>query len=89
MSAVTDPATPANAVGPMVTMAEIEARFNQEWVLLQDPETTPGPGEIRSGTLLYHSPNRDELYRKALELRPKHSAIFYVGEPPDDLVFVL
>lgn len=88
MSAVTDPATSA-AAGDTVTMAEIAARFDGEWVLLQDPETTPGPGEILGGTLLYHNPDRDELYRKALELRPKHSAIFYVGQPSEDMAFAL
>ena len=61
-----------------MSVAEIHAKFESEWVLLEDPETTKGL-EVRSGKVLWHSKDRDEVYRKALELRPKHSAILYTG----------
>jgi hypothetical protein len=41
------------------------------------------------GTVLSHSPNRDEVYRKARELRPQHSAILYTGTLPDETAVVL
>ncbi len=63
----------------VMSMAEIQARFDSEWVLLEDPETTQLQ-EVESGRVLWHSKDRGELYRKALELRPKHSAILYTGE---------
>ena len=62
----------------MMSIGEIHARFQPEWVLLEDPETTESL-EVKSGRLLWHSKDRDEVYRKAMELRPKHSAIFYTG----------
>ena len=72
----------------MMSIAEIHDRFQSEWVLLEDPETTESL-EVKSGKLLWHSKDRDEVYRKALELRPKHSAILYTGTIPEDAVIIL
>ncbi len=69
-------------------LEEIERRFDSEWVLLEDPETTPDL-EIIRGKVLWHSKDRDEVYRKAIELRPKHSAILYTGTIPEDMVVIL
>ena len=71
-----------------MSVAEIHAKFESEWVLLEDPETTKGL-EVTSGKVLWHSKDRDEVYRKALELRPKHSAILYTGTIPEDAVIIL
>ena len=72
----------------VMSMPELEARFDSEWVLLEDPETTESL-EVTSGKVLWHSKDRDEVYRKALELRPKHSAILYMGGIPDDMEFLI
>ena len=42
-----------------------------------------------SGKVLFHSPDREEVYRKAIELRPEHFAFRYLGELPEDMAFVL
>ena len=75
-------------MGEVMSLAEIHARFKSEWVLLEDPKTTEFL-EVKSGTVLWHSKDRDEVYRKARELRPKHSAILYTGTLPDGAVVVL
>ncbi len=62
----------------MMTIQEIEERYKSEWVLLEDPEMTPSLEVIRA-RVLWHSKDRDEVWRKALELRPKHSAVLYMG----------
>lgn len=67
---------------------DIQTRFESEWVLLEDPETTDAL-EIKSGKVLWHSKDRDEVYRKARELRPKHSAILYTGVLPEDAAIIL
>lgn len=72
----------------VMSMAEIQARFESEWILLEDPETTETL-EVKSGKVLWHSKDRDEVYRKARELRPKHSAILYTGKLPEDMAVVL
>ncbi len=72
----------------VMSLAEIHARFESEWVLLEDPDTTESM-EVKGGKLLWHSKDQDEVYRKARELRPKHSAILYTGKLPEDTAVVL
>ncbi len=62
----------------VMSLAEIQARFKSEWVLVGDPETAETL-EVKKGRVLWHSKDRDEVYRKARELKPRHSAIFYTG----------
>jgi len=72
----------------VMSLAEIEAQFKSEWVLIGDPETTEAL-EIKKGKVLWHSKDRDELYRKAKEFHPKHSAILFTGTIPKDMVIIL
>ena len=72
----------------VLTVQEIEARYQSEWVLVEDPEVTPQM-EVTRGKVLYHSKNRDDVYKKAIELRPKHSAYLYTGRVAEDMVIML
>jgi hypothetical protein len=72
----------------VMTIKEIKARFRSEWVLVEDPQTTESL-EVTAGKVLWHSKDRDEVYRKARELRPKHSAILFTGKLPPDSAIVL
>jgi hypothetical protein len=56
--------------------------------LLEDPVLTKELEVVR-GKVLWHSPNRGEVYDKALELRPRHPALLYIGAPPQDMEYVL
>lgn len=72
----------------VLTRAEMEARFDGEWVLVEDPELTPQL-EVLQGRVLSHSADRDLVYQKGIELRPKHSAYLYLGHLPENMVIVL
>lgn len=72
----------------VMSLAEIRDRFESEWVLLEDPEATEIL-EVTGGRVLWHSRDRDEVYRKARTLQPRHSAIIYTGTLPEDAVVVL
>lgn len=72
----------------IMTIAEIEARFDSEWVLLGDP-VTDSELNVESGHVLAHSPVRDEVDRSLLALRPRHYAVCYTGRLPDDVAVVL
>ncbi len=72
----------------VMSLSEIQTQFESEWVLLEDPQTTDSL-EVKSGIVLWHSKNRDEVYFKARKLRPKHSAILYTGILPEGMVVVL
>ncbi len=76
------------AANEMLTVKEIKERFDAEWVLLGDPELTEDLQVVR-GRVLCHSADRDEVYRKAVELRPKHSAYLYTGRVPENTVIML
>jgi hypothetical protein len=72
----------------LMTVAEIEAQFESEWVLIEEPQTDEAL-EVRSGKVRWHSKDRDEVYRKAVELRPKRFAVLYTGKMPKDTAIVL
>src|SRR4029079_19021762 len=71
-----------------LTCEEIEARYPSEWVLIGDPRTDEQQ-RLLAGTVLFHSPDRDEVDRKLLELRPARFAFRYLGSLPDDVALVL
>jgi len=72
----------------ILTKAEIEARYPSEWVLIDEPQLDEHE-EVLRGKVLFHSPNRDEMYQKAVELRPKSFASLFTGEWPEDTEFIL
>ncbi len=71
-----------------MTLQEMEAQFDSEWILVGDPQTNDSL-EVVQGTMLCHSKDRDEVYSAAVKLRPKHSAIVYTGKMSPDEIFVL
>lgn len=72
----------------ILTLAQIESKFDSEWVLVEDPQTDE---ELRvlSGTVRWHGKDRDEVYRRAVEMRPKRFAIVYTGKMPEETAIVL
>ncbi len=71
-----------------MTLEEIESQFDSEWVLIEDPITDEALN-VLGGKVLHHSKDRDEVYRKAVSLHPKRSAVVYTGEIPEDTAVVL
>jgi len=72
----------------ILTLAEMRERFTDQWVLVEDPVTT-STNEIVSGTVVFQSPDRDLVYRKAIELRPKRFAIIFTGQMPAHTAIVV
>ena len=72
----------------VLTIAQIEAQFSLEWVLVEEPETNQAL-EVQRGKVRWHSKDREEVYRKAVELRPKRFAVLYTGQMPEDTAIVL
>jgi hypothetical protein len=72
----------------VLSISKIEARFDSEWVLIEDPRTDEAL-EVRSGTVRWHDKDREEVYRRAVEIRPKRFAIVYTGKMPQDTAIVL
>ncbi|MDP2655787.1 MAG: hypothetical protein U1E51_28285 [Candidatus Binatia bacterium] len=72
----------------VLTLSEIEAQFASEWILVADPLTNESL-EVQSGKVVWHSKDREEVYRKAVELRAKRFAVLYTGKMPKDTAVVL
>lgn len=70
-----------------MTIAEIESQCESEWVLIENPRTDEALN-VLGGAVRYHSKDRDEVYRKAVSLRPKRSAIVYTGKIPEETAVV-
>jgi len=72
-----------------LSMAEIEARYPAEWVLIGAPETDQYK-RVLNGQVLHHSKDRDEMYSQALTMAlPDFVAIQFTGPPPTDMEFLL
>ncbi len=72
----------------VLTLAEIEAQFPDEWVLVENPQTNDAL-EVQSGRVLGHSKDRDELHQQAMALRTRRFAVLYTGTYPEDAVIIL
>jgi hypothetical protein len=71
-----------------LTLAEIESRFQSEWILVANAKTN-AMHELQEGEIVWHSKDRDEVYRKAVELRPKRFAMIFTGTIPENTAIVL
>jgi hypothetical protein len=72
----------------VASIEKIKADYESEWVLIENPETSETL-EVTRGTVLCHSKDRDEVYLKALELKPRCSAILYLGKMSEDTAIIL
>jgi hypothetical protein len=72
----------------LLSIDEINTRFDSEWILLEDPQTDEAL-RVLGGKVAAHSRDRDEVYRFAAETRPKRFAILYTGEPLANTAIVL
>lgn len=72
----------------VLTIDELNSRYPSELILLEDPQVDEHL-RVVSGRVLWHSKNQEEVYRKGIELRPKHAAFVHTGPFPDDVVYVL
>jgi hypothetical protein len=72
----------------ILTIDEIKARYAPDWVLIGDPQTDEFQ-RLHGGKVLFHSPNREDVYRRAIELQPGNFAFRYLGEWPEDMAFIL
>jgi len=70
------------------TMKELEALYSVEWVLLANPKHIERLEMLR-GELVFHSKDRNEVYKEAHKRKDAHTAILYVGKLPEDLAVVL
>ncbi len=67
---------------------DIAEKYKDEWVLLENIKVDKD-FRIKEGKVLSHSADKNEIYNKIVELRPKRFAVEYTGKVPEDLAVVL
>ncbi len=72
----------------ILSVQEIRTQYDGEWVLINDPEVDASLS-VQRGRVLWHSKNRDEVYRQARLFKPKHCALLFVGSLPKNTAVVL
>ena len=75
-------------VHDILSIEEIRFQFPSEWVLIGEPQIDELTC-LQAGRVVFHSPVRYDVYRKAVELRLPHSAIRYFGTLPENMELVL
>jgi hypothetical protein len=69
---------------PYLTMAEIEAKYPNEWVLINKPKATKHQ-EVLGGYVIYHGPDKLALYDVVGKLpTPFEIAVRYTGPLCDE-----
>lgn len=63
-------------------------QIQSEWVLNEEPKTNEAL-EVQSGKVRWHSKDREEVYRKVVEMHPRRFAVLYTGTMPEDTAIVL
>ena len=72
----------------ILTMEEIEKKFDGEWVLIEDVESNEKL-EIIRGRVTYHGNDKNELHRKAMKSESAHLASLFIGKPDPKMEFLL
>jgi len=72
----------------VMTLEEMETRFPDEWILVEDPQTNDAL-EVQSGRVLCHSKDRDEVYRCGIVRCPARFAVLWTGTWPEDTAIIL
>ncbi len=76
---------------PYLTMAEIEKRYPNEWVLIEKPRKQRKPLKVLGGHVIFHTTDRDDLDRRLVDLPREVGdiAVFFMGDPAPDEVWML
>lgn len=71
-----------------MTLTEIEQHYHDEWVLIEFTELDDDLNII-DGKVVAHSPNKEDVEEKMMQMKGRNFSLRYVGEFPDDYAIVL
>jgi hypothetical protein len=76
-------------MGEVLTIEEIYAKYPDEWVLIDQPQTDRHH-RVLSGIVAAHGPDRDQVGAKAFDLPvPRHFAVRFTGKRPPGHILAL
>ena len=62
----------------ILTRSQMFERYADQWLLIERPETDPDLHLI-AGDVVFNSPDREAVYLKAIERKPKTCAFLHTG----------
>jgi hypothetical protein len=69
---------------PYMTMAQIEAKYPNEWVLIDKPTSKPDSLAVTGGLVVFHCHERTEFIRRVFDFpEVREGAIQYIGRFPE------
>ncbi len=71
----------------VLTRAEMEARFDGEWVLIAEPEMDENR-DVRRGRVVFHGKDREAMYDYDASLQLERAAYLYLGPMPETSVIL-
>ena len=71
-----------------MTLEEIKHRYPDEWVLIEFTELDEGL-EVIEGEVIAHSPHKEEINKKLVELEKEKIAIEFTGTMPNEPAYFL
>jgi len=71
----------------VLTRAEMEARFDGEWVLIAEPEVDEDR-DVRRGRVVFHGKDREAMYDYDASLQLTMAAYLYLGPMPETSVLL-
>ncbi len=72
----------------ILTREEIEKEYPSEWILMVDLKRDEHL-KVLSARVICHSPDRDVVYRKAVDLAPLSCGFLYTGKIPKGMAVIL
>lgn len=87
MSATLTPEMAVSEATDVLTMAEIEQKYNGEWVIILDPDLDEHLNVLR-GRVVAHGPDREEVYKYDGLPKPFHAAFLYIGDLDPDMAYM-
>lgn len=75
-------------MGEKLAISDAKTRFPNQWLLLENLEFDDASNVV-AGTVIYHSPDRDEFDEKVITLSLTSSAVVFTGDIPRDVAVVL
>ena len=75
-------------INEVLTIGEIETRFDGEWVLIAEPETDDNL-EVLRGRVVSHDRDPEGVYRKAIDQHTQRWASLYFGPVPEHICISL
>jgi hypothetical protein len=62
-----------------MTLAEMEAAYPDEWVLIADVDWDEEVDDVRGGRVVFHSADRDTAETRLVQLKLRSAGIFFLG----------